>query len=358
MAIDEQSLYLGGWAPDDLRSTIRHFSGVGSNYDLADAVRFVQGVARVVRRREAIDQNHNDPKTLSVFLLKPDGTGEPDLLREPMLDSGHTTIAGKAWFVNPVVACGRAKNLEAEDANGVFRAITESFGLGDVPAAVVDPRGKNIVVRFYPQGLNDPDVYDAVRMQCNDFDLQQVCEIIDRVYQQCLKTPDAQPRAGKLWNEPAHFRPQQDAEHRIQLYLKSAFASAFPTCRVYDEFAGTMGRADLHLEESDPLNREIVTFLAVLELKVLRSFSESGNRYRVGEVSDWVEKGVKQAGQYRRERGHLVAVLCCFDMRETDTGDQCFINVGDLSRDLQVTLRRWFLYASSELARDFVNRPQ
>jgi hypothetical protein len=114
-----------------------------------------------------------------------------------------------------------------------------------------------------------------------------------------------------------------------------------------------MGRADLHIEEPDPLNRESVTFLAVLELKVLRSYSDSGRTaYSGSNVEEWIEKGVKQAGAYRRERGHRVAVLCCFDMRREDTGEACLSGLRDLAEEQEVALRRWYLYASSELARD------
>ena len=113
-----------------------------------------------------------------------------------------------------------------------------------------------------------------------------------------------------------------------------------------------MGRADLHLEEQDPLDREKVTFLVVLELKVLRSNSDGGTQYSDIETKDWVDKGIKQAGSYKQERGHRVAALVCFDMRTKDDGDACFDNVQELAVRMQVALRRWYLYASSELCRE------
>ncbi len=358
MPAEETVLSLGGWAPDQLVSTIRKFSGTGSDYDIDDAVRFVRGVTAVVRRREAVDATNNDPKDLAVFLLAPDSPDVPDLMREPMLDAGQSTIAGKVWFVNAPVVSGKAKQLVVRTADEVFKVITEDLGLGKVPATIVDPRGKRTVVRFYPKGLIDPDNCASVRLHCSDVDLHQIYEIIERVYQQCLKTPDAQAKANKLWDNPDRFRPKRIAEHQVQAYLKPAFAAAFPSCRVYDEFAGTMGRADLHLEEQNPSTPGNVTFLAVLELKVLRSYSDGGSEYSNTHVTEWVKKGVLQAGAYRKERGHRIAALCCFDMREQDTGDQCFDDVSELAADLNVALRRWFLFASSELARQAVSTPQ
>lgn len=343
---------LGGWNPDELRATVHEASAAGSDCGIEALTRFVRGVATVVRRREALDEKAADPKKLSVFLLAASAPGIQELAREPMLDSGLTPIAGKIWFVNAPVVSGRARPLGVEDPDGVFRTITDDLGLGDLPAVVVDPRLPKTAVRYYPHGLRAPDSCEQVRLQCADVDLPQVCDVIERVYRQCLITPDAQPQGNKLWKDASKHRPQSDAEHRVQAFLKPAFAAAFPTCRVYDEFAGTMGRADLHLEEQDPIDREKVTFLVVLELKVLRSYSDGGTPYSDADSSEWVDKGVKQAGSYREERGHRVAALVCFDMRAKDEGEACFANVQELATQMQVALRRWYLYASSELCRD------
>lgn len=354
MPTDEGSATLGGWSSEALPSTLRQFSGIGSDYDFDDAIRFLRGVARVVRNREAVDHDRQDPKELSVFLLSADAGDDLSLIRDPTLDAGQTVIAGKVWFVNTPVISGKARMLEATDADSAFRAVTDDLGFGEVPAAVVDPRGARTQVRYYPSGLNSPDDCILLRLDCSDLDLQQVCEIVDRVYRQCLVTPDAQISQGNpIWNNAAEFRPHRNAEHRVQAYLKPAFAAALPTCEIRHEFAGTMGRADLHIHEPDPVNRENVTFLAILELKVLRRYSDSGGTtYSEGHVAGWIEEGVKQAGTYRREHGHRVAVLCCFDMREEDTGETCFSGVRDLAEEQDVALRRWYLYASSELARD------
>jgi hypothetical protein len=343
---------LGGWTPDELQSTLRQFYGVGSDYDIDAAIRFVCGVANLVRCREAVDQAHEDPKMLSVFLFAPDGGGQASLSREPMLDAGLTAIAGKIWFVNAAVMSGRAKALEVADADGVFCTVTETMRLGSVPAVVVDPRPCRTAVRYYPRGLDAPDECVPVRLHCSDVNLQQVCEVIERVYRECLRTPDAQPEGNKLWKDAAQFWPHRNAEHKVQAYLKPAFAAAFPTCHIYHEVAGVMGRADLHLEETDPLNKTSTTHLAVIELKVLRSYSDGGTPYRDPYIDECVKDGVKQAGAYRKERGHRVAALCCFDMREEDRGESCFASVKTLAETLQVATRRWYLFASSKLARD------
>ena len=344
---------LGGWDPAELESTLHDASNAGADHDIEPHRRFVRGVAALVWKREALVTDDEDQKDLAVFLLHPDGEQQSDLPRHPMLDAGLTAIAGKVWYVNAAVVSGRASDLTATEDDAVFRFITDDLGLGDVPAVIVDPRLPQIAVRFYPAGLSDPNNREEVRLTTTDVNIAELSRIIERVYTQCLVTPDAQPEGNRIWNDGSKHRPKRNAEHRIQASLKPAFAAVFPTCRVYDEFAGTMGRADLHIEEPDPLDRTRVTFLAVLELKVLRSYSENGDTaYSVAVCRAAVSDGVRQAGMYKRERGHRVGALCCFDMREQDEGDECFEEVAKLADDLGIALRRWYLYGTSRLYRN------
>lgn len=341
-----------GWTVDELRQTLQATVGPGADYTLDHATRFVRGVATVVRRRTAMDESRQDPRQLSVFLLHPTTEPEAGLAHEPMLDNGLTPIAGKIWFVNAPVLSGFMRDLETEDAAGVFRLIVEDLGLRDVAAVVVDPRLPTIGVRYYPNGLGDPDSCINVRLHGSNVELQDVCEVIERAYTRCLITPDAQATANRLWADTSKSRPFRDAEHRIQAALYHFFSDAFPTCKVFDEFKGTTGRADLHVVEHDPLDHDKVTYLIVLELKVLRSRGEGGASYSEAENLTWVDQGVKQAGAYRQEHGHRVAALCCFDMRDNDSGDECFAHVRKLASRLNVALRRWYLYSNSERWRD------
>ena len=109
-----------------------------------------------------------------------------------------------------------------------------------------------------------------------------------------------------------------------------------------------MGRADIHIAEHDPLDHSQLTHLAVLELKVLRSFSEGGASYSDRKNRTCVEDGIKQAGAYRQEHRHRVAALCCFDMRKEDTGEECFEPWRTLAVIRSVALKRWYLFATSK----------
>ena len=345
-------LRFGGWTPEELRETLLDSTGAGSDEGVEEVIRFVRGVAQLVRRREAVDKGHNDPPAISIFLLAPGPPRHLDFKRDPLLHAGQTSLAGKVWCVNAPVRMGWATDLETTDADELFLTVTDRLELGDSPAIIVDPRLEVTQVHHYPNGLSDPDASVQVRLHTSDVDIVRLSDVVERIYDRHLKTPDAQPQANKLWKEPRGHRPHRLAEHRIQALLLPAFSVAWPTCRVWDEFAGTMGRADIHIAEHDPLDHCRLSHLAVLELKVLRSFSETGTAYSESRNRTTVEKGIKQAGAYREEHGHQVAALCCFDMRDEDTNEECFAPWRSLAEAKHVALRRWYLFATSGLARD------
>ena len=357
MAIEgDESKSLGSWSGGDFAATARANFGIGADADLPSDVRFLGGVAKLIRRRMAEDGAEADPSRPAVFLLEPNARhhkAEAPPKRVPMLDNGLTSVTGRLWFVSPVVVSGKYIELEETDDDALFAIVTDTLALGQVPAIVFDPRTTVPTVRFYPNGLSDPEKCDAVVISGANVSLQQICEAIDKVYQHCLVTPEAQARAGKLWVDGSKWWPSQEAEDIVQLYLRAGLTTAFPTCTVRHEQTAAPGRLDLEIEQSDPLDRGKITRHAVLELKVLRSFRSSGTTVSKTETLEWVESGVRQAASYRDERGALAAALCCFDMRKEHTGEKCFEHVQELATKLIVELRHWFVFGTSEQYREF-----
>lgn len=343
------SVRFGGWTAEELHATLRGSSGAGSDQDLDDTIRFVRGVAQLVRQREAVN---DDPSSLSVFLLAPNRPHDAGFERDPLLHAGQTALAGKIWCVNAPVKTGWGTDLGTADHDEIFVTVTDELELGDCPAIIVDSRLEVTRVHHYPSGLASPDECVPVSLRTGDIDIYSLSAVVGRVYHRFLKTPDAQPLATRLWSDSRRHRPDAKAEHKIQALLLAAFGEALPTCRVWHEFAGAMGRADIHITEHDPLDQSRVTHLAVLELKVLRSFSDGGTSYSDSHNQGLVKKGIEQAGAYRAEHGHRVAALCCFDMRENDTGEECFESWRELAETMIVSLRRWYLFATSQLARE------
>lgn len=354
-APDDARPIFGTWTAAELAKTARADAGLGSDAGLPPLVRFVSNVAKLVRRRRAQPNAGLDPLRPAVFLLHPIPPEHPSSnvsKRVPMLDNGMTVVNGRIWFVSAGPGSGRYIDFAVADDEELFQLVTTTLGLGATPAIVFDPRPPTAEARFYAKGLDDPDHYETVSLSDGDVTLDRIFDAIENVYKSCLVTPEAQLEPGKLWRNPNKWWPSPKAEAVVQLNLKAGLVAAFPTCTVRHEQTMPEGRLDLEVEQCDPLDRSQITRHAVLELKVLRSFRETGAPVPDKATFDWVESGVKQAAAYRNSKSARASALCCFDMRKENTGEVCFEHVRELAKGLSVELRRWFLYAKSRHYRE------
>jgi hypothetical protein len=344
-----------GWADDELLATARDFLGVGSDAGLPDDVRFRAGVIRLITNRlQARPSSAESPSwPPAIFLLLPrkslDDVDAP-VRTEPMIDNGIAPVEGCVWLVSPAVGRGIGIELATETADwsddAAFRAATDLLEAGGVPAIVFETRTPRPEARFYPNGLADPDTYELLRLGGNPIELADVFEVIDTVYHQGLVTPDAQGVVKDLWSDADKHWVATQAEARIQYYLRLAFGTHFPACRVSYEQPQPAGRYDLELLEVDPVDKSILIRHVLLELKVLRSFWNTGGAVGDAETQEWVAEGVRQAAAYRDELHVRAAAVCCFDMRKTATFD-CLAAVKNIARHRKIRLRSWRLYASA-----------
>jgi hypothetical protein len=312
------------------------------------------GVAKLIRRRRATDRDQRDPNLAAVFLLSPIPTqlkSEQRPRRVPMLDNGAEPVNGRLWFVGPAVVSGHYISAEVTPDDDLFRFVAEALGFGSTAAIVFDPRVPAAEIRFYPRGLLQADECEIVSIADDDVTLDHVYRVIERVYRYCLVTPDAQPKAGKLWADSRRWWPSSDAEAIVQMQLQIGMVAAFPTCTVRPEQSMPEGRDDLEIERSDPLDPSRITRLVLIELKVLRSLSQKGGEIAENGELKRVEEGVNQAYAYGNSKGFRQSSVCCFDMRKDDTGERCFDHVRQLASTLTIDLKRWFIYASSQLYR-------
>ena len=224
-----------------------------------------------------------------------------------------------------------------------------------MPAIVFDPRLNDPHLRHYPNGLNAVGTFNEITIKSVQVTFAQVSDAINRTYLEKMKTPDAQPQTAKLWKNGSKWRPFRDAELRVQMYLEIALNSAFPTCTVRPEQSMPEGRIDIEIIENDPNDRSIITQHGVLELKVLRSFGETGTKMTEKFTKDWIKSGVQQAAAYRDGKGAKWGALLCFDMRSKNIGDtDSFKHVTSLAKKFKVCLRRWFMYGTSAQLRSAV----
>lgn len=355
MANAEEGNGLGPWKDADLRATARADAGIGADAGLPVAIRFRSSIAKLVRRRLAVRGDTPEPELVSVFLLMPSPPSAASAFspkRVPRLDNGMHPINGRIWFVGAGPGSGHFIPAGHDDDDALFTFITDTLALGEVAAIIFDPAHPELHLRHYPDGLHNLDKFEDLPIASTDVSIDAVTAAIETTHAQKMITPDAQPKSVPLWHNRDKWWPRSDAEDRVQTYLEIALNAAFPTCTIRTEQGMPEGRLDIEIIENDPVDRTKVTQHGILELKVLRSFSQGGRTITKKFTSDWVRSGVEQAAAYRDSKGAGWGALVCFDMRCDDVGDSAaFKNVRTLAKTLEVHLRRWFLFATSKQLR-------
>ena len=344
------STSLGRWADGDFSATVSRHRGAGADADLPDHARFVAGVARLVVQRaaEAARIGDRDEPDIAIFVLSsspPAVAGNTK--RVPMVDNGLTAVGGRLWFATPAVISAHYVELpEGADDDAQFAYVERHLGLGEEPTVVFDSRVTSNRLRWYPNGLAKTETVEFPPLD-GDLTDQEVFRAIDLLHEQCFVTPSGLPQGVNLWMNPGSHWPRENAEALVQSHLKAGLTLRFPYCRVRHEQTQTAGRTDLEIERFIPLDRSSVTYEAILELKVLRSFRHAGAKVSDAETKKAIKEGVRQAASYRKGKEARWSALCCFDMRQADAGDDgCFDHVRESAADSKVALKRWLLYAS------------
>ena len=345
----DNKLPMGPWEGEDLEGTYEknQNSYQGEDAGLDDKVRFIRGTHDLICNRAACPDSVNDPKTLAVFIIK-DKLDDQEigclLKRIPILDNGLTQINKRVWFVSPAVASGKFIDFTEMDDEELFNWIINDLGCGDDPAIIIDPRSQRVTLRYYDSGLNEADNVEIHQINEEQITEEMIAGTVDNLYSECLITPTAQSGPAKLWKNEI---PIKYAEQSIQMSMKIALATKFLSCCVREENTGKSGRYDIYIRQKLQFQRGHIPY-AILELKVLRSKHHSGTIVPDSDNLSAVEKGVRQARAYRAEWDTTIATLYCFDMREKDSGDDCFGHVRSMADRNQIVLRKWYLYSSAE----------
>jgi hypothetical protein len=175
--------------------------------------------------------------------------------------------------------------------------------------------------------------------------------VVESVHKHELVTPD-NSGPHKIWSDAAKGRPIQVAERFVQQLLRIGLATRFAWCSIRQEQPTKVGRTDLEIVDDRSGLPGQITHHAVLELKVLRSRGETGAVVTEVDTKQHITDGVNQAYAYGKDKNTKLGMLCCFDMRDSDEGDQkTFEHIDAVAQKLAVLLRRWFLHRSSEAYR-------
>jgi hypothetical protein len=333
----------GDFTDEKLRRTLSGFTGVGADDKQPTKVRFLRNVQRVVHKRSLADSSESLP---AVFLLNVTGRVPTEARRVSMIDYGDKRLEGQVWYVGPNLGFARAVEHDcADNIEALFDCVIETLGEGATPAVLYMPGRDKSSVRFYPSGLVDEDDFELYSVVERVVSLDEVLEALDRLHQNQLVTTVAQSAGNRLWEDSNRYRPVANAELVAQSYVETTLWAHFHHCKVKVEGTEKSGRFDVALLGPN-LPGDPTTFrcYVVLELKVLRSFGVRGGVKRDRDNHAWIASGVDQAHAYAQDMKTNAKALCCFDMRQTDTGNACFAHVKSRAASLGVVLRRWYLY--------------
>lgn len=354
MAAEAQStalLDLGAWQGDRARIESAPRSMFGDIDDLPPDLRFQVYVARTVRARES--QADAETAGAAAFILVTSQEQERFKVGRSFnrtLHTGRVRLAGRVHFMTPRAATSAFEEFVG-DANGVFGRLAE-LQSDRLPAMVYDPSAGRARLSYYPKGTHTDDGMVEIDLDAGPVTEAEILSVIEAVYRTELCTPDNSGPT-KIWENSTKGFPIEEAERTVQQFLRVGLAARFYWCTIRAEQAGKLGRTDLEVIDNRTGEVGRITHYALLELKVLRSFSHSGSAYAAATTEEAVSKGVKQANSYGNDNNTLLRMLCCFDMRSDDVGDSVtFAHIQTEAATLCVSLRRWYLYRSSEHMRD------
>lgn len=341
---------LGAWNADRDALEGMPLSGRGSDADAPNSLRFGRAVVQLVARRERQSDAEYDRAAAFVF---PDhawmDAAPEEAHREPLLHTGLRTLTGRIHFVN-VAANGKSLEYVGGDAELFDKLMT--LGVASFPTLVYLPKPGSSTLSWYPNGTSDDENVELWPVAEEQPNIDLITEVISSVYKGHLVTPDQMLEENKLWVDASKGWAQKNAEKRVQSALKLALLGAFRHCSIREEQPDKQGRTDLEIVEDQDRPHDQIVHHAVLELKVLREKGSTGKKRTDDEIAKHIRGGLEQAFSYGDGRSFNNRMLCCFDMRPNNLGeDNVFREIKDDAAKLHVHLSHWFIHRSSKDSR-------
>jgi hypothetical protein len=340
----------GGASEADLKAIVQDSFGSDSDLDATEDDISIWSLARVVTARMRHTDWVNDPKGIAIFVItdRPRELGEAlagEL--EPIIDNGSHRLTGRLWVAGPALASAYRLALAAQNTGDAFKEVAAR--LGDKPTLVFDPNATDLEIRYYPQGVAQPDVVQKYPMPGLTFSLESLDRTLSTFHAENLVSPDATKSENSPWKVSGNYVPRASTEGFLQGWLKSILSVALGRCKVDFEIPGTEGRCDLVISSRHLTQENTWIVHATLELKVLRSVDSGSHPIAATVRERAIEDGYLQALAYRNERQAQLGMLCCYDMRKPAhcNGDMCLQAVKDRASQDGIELRCYRLYGSS-----------
>lgn len=333
------------WSSRDLLQTVRSYVGSGYNQDAPDFARFCHAVAKIIRKRRKAS-----PDTLrsapAIFVMSAVPVTDEVAEWHPMFDRARAEIAGKVWFGAKGLATASALSLPVGTDAQLFDRLAVDWGLRNAPAVFFDGDDNDFVLRIYAKGLGFPGDCEVVSMDAADVTLDKIHQVLDAMHKNLLETPSGSDLQRDLWEVQSKWHPVNESEKGVQKILHVALKAhvMFSSLRVEQENSSLMGRCDFMLLEQDPVDPEIWIHHAILELKVVKSFTHTGSPVSDRDNKAAVTEGLDQARDYRTAHSCRLAALCCFDMRKKPDPADAIAHEVSRAADEDIGLWAWPIY--------------
>lgn len=349
----DSALPIGAWAGD--RNQIIHAPRPvhGDAAGLPHDVQFQVYAARAIRQRE---KNVKAEKEGFAAFVLVSADEQKALLEDKKVarNANRTVFNGAKSLVGAIhFMTHNASSSAVEPVNGDDNAMMDRLDelrMNQRPTLLYFPQEPDSSLFYFPKGIADADSRQDVLLNMGPVAENEVMQVLDAVYAGELITPDNTGPA-KLWM-PGKDWPIEQAERTIQQLARCALIGRFYWCTVQQEQAGKFGRTDLEIVDDRTGPPGQVQHHALLELKVLRSVGSTGKPESQLDIDGHITKGLGQAYKYGEAKNFVVRLLCCYDMRREDVGEAAtFAHVRTQAGALNIGLKRWYLYRTSDAAR-------
>ena len=313
--------------------------------------RFVQAVRMLVERRAQEGWPQEDDGTdLAVFVLVdyPRKVGDAHG-GQPFADpvAQGIPLLGHLFFASADASHGQFVRLPTT-ADAIYEWL-EDRDLGHCPVVAAYRNKRQLVMRR--GGIHDSARTEAIRDHEPVATVDQLTKALSHYHVSQVLTPIGCPDG--VWASPNRYIPGEQPEKSIQTSLTLALEFWFRgVVRVESEDHTNIGRIDVRLLTKGA--NDGLSYWIILELKVIKSFTNTSSPVGVTANVRAIVKGIEQAASYRANRRAEEGMLEIYDLRKDKTDDlrarsEVSATLARYSRPPKV--RVWPVFGSADDAR-------
>ena len=319
----------------------------------ARADRFAQAIRMLVEKRAQAGWPEEGVADVAIFVLVdyPRKVGRK-LGGTPFADPAAqgTPLLGGLFFSSADATHGQFIPIPT-DAGSILEWL-EDQGLAGCPVVAVYRNAKEMITRRF--GIEGSARSDAIRDHEPTATLQELMEALRHYHRSRVVTPTGCPDG--VWNPDSADkyipgpRPEKSIQMDLQLALNFWFRGVI---WAEGEDNTNIGRIDVRLLKKEANGG--LAYWIILELKVIKSLTNTASKVGNSTNVDAIVKGVKQAGAYRANRNVEEGMLEVYDLRRDKSEDlrgrkEVLHALAKYLPPLKVDV--WPVYGSAEDARD------